>query len=153
MSETLSALFQQSSGEAIDVGGRAAQPIFVMKLGKGRQEFLVRRVKSKNAPVSGLRLKTTKGTIEVNGQQHSEIVLWADTSPQELSIIVSCKSACELKAWNVWRVDDLTQAWVGNAGLVVEEINEGFTLRCSDGVGNVDFDDFVVQIMPKSRQQ
>lgn len=153
MSETLSTLFQRSSGEPIDVGGRAAQPIFVMKLGKGRQEILVRRVRSKDAPMSGLRLKAKKGTIEVNGQQHSEIVLWADTSPQELSIIVSCKSDCELKAWNVWRVDDLTQAWVGNAGLVVEESDEGFTLRCSDGVGSIDFDDFVVQLMLKNRQQ
>ncbi len=110
-------------------------------------------MKSKETPISGLRLKATKGKIEVNGQQHSEIVLWADTSPEDVLITTSCKSDCELKAWNVWRIDDLTQAWVGNAGLVVDEHDHSITLRCSDGVGDVDFDDFVVQIELKSLQK
>ena len=146
MSETLSALFQRSDGGSIDLGGRTVQPIFTMQLRKGRQEILIRRVKSKESPISGLRLKVKKGKVEVNGQQHSEIVLWVDASPADVLITTSCKSDCELKAWNVWRIDDLMQAWVGNAGLVVDEGNESITLRCSDGAGDVDFDDFVVRI-------
>lgn len=152
VSDTLSVYFQRSGGKPIDFGGQSVQPIFIMKLRKGRHQISIRRVKSKEAPISGLRLKATAGKIEVNGQQHSEIILWADTSPEDVLITTSCESDSELKAWNVWRIDDLIQAWVGNAGLVVDAHNHSITLRCSDGVGDVDFDDFVVQIELKGLQ-
>lgn len=43
------------------------------------------------------------------------------------------KTDCELKIWNVWRVNDIVQAWVGNAGMVISEEGRIINLECSGG--------------------
>ncbi|SHM80476.1 hypothetical protein SAMN05216593_103246 [Pseudomonas asturiensis] len=37
-------------------------------------------------------------------------------------------------------------AWVGNAGIHVHGTDGTMTLECSDGVGDVDFSDYVVVV-------
>jgi hypothetical protein len=146
MVETLSSLFQRSQGAAVEIDGRLVQPIFQDKIAGTEARFLIRRIKSMNSPVQGLRLKAVKGRIKVNGQSHSEVILWADTSPASVEISVSSKSGCVLKAWNVWRVGDIAQAWVGNSGIHSKKVGRVVVLACSDGVGEVDFTDLVVEI-------
>ena len=57
-----------------------------------------------------------------------------------------------IRLWNTWTLDDGEQAWTGNAGIVVEEVDapEGADHRlrawCSDGLGNASFDDLVVVV-------
>lgn len=57
-----------------------------------------------------------------------------------------------IRLWNTWTLDDGEQAWTGNAGIVVEEVEapEGANHRlrawCSDGLGNASFDDLVVVV-------
>jgi hypothetical protein len=43
-------------------------------------------------------------------------------------------------------MDDIVQAWVGNSGMLIHRENAVVSLKCSDGTGNVDFTDLVVQI-------
>jgi hypothetical protein len=146
VSETLSSQFQKSRGTAIEVNGRLVQSIFQKQLNEPNVRFEIHRVKSVNSPTQGFRLKAVQGTIEVNGQHHPDIILWADTCPAVMEIVVSSHSGCQLKAWNVWKIDDLVQAWVGNAGMCVLAEGNSYTLECSDGVGDVDFTNLIVQV-------
>ncbi len=148
MDQILSLLFQQSKGAPVESKGQLVHPIFKARVKSGQKRFLIRRIHATSSPVPGLRIKAVKGQIEVNGQRHPEVILWADTSPETVPLSVISKFGCELKAWNVWRADDLVQAWVGNAGLVISEADHVITLECSDGVGEVNFTDLVVQIQP-----
>lgn len=146
MNESLSSQFQRSKGAPIQVMGHNVNQIFHTEVEGNRQDFLIRRVSAKSSPVPGLRIKAANGEIEVNGQRHSEIILWADTSPELVEIAVLSKSGCELKIWNVWRSNDVANAWVGNAGLLISNKDGVTTLECSDGVGDVDFSSLVAQI-------
>ena len=146
--QTLSLLFQRLKGAPVELKGQLVHPIFRARVKGGQKRFLIRRIHATSSPVPGLRIKVVKGEIEVNGQRHPEVILWADTSPESVSLSVISKSGCEMKAWNVWRADDLVQAWVGNAGLVISEVDHVITLECSDGAGEVDFTDLIVQIQP-----
>jgi len=146
MTETLSSAFQRSRGAPVQVGERLVYPIFQKKIKAGRSSFLARRLKSSMQPVAGLRLKVVKGELEVNNQRHSEVVLWEDTSPESVFFSVLSKTDCELRIWNVWRVNDFVQAWVGNAGIVISEKGNIINLECSGGTEAIDFSTLVFQI-------
>jgi hypothetical protein len=146
MTETLSSLFQKSHGAAIEIDGRFVRQIFQEKIGCTRKRFLVRRIGSAAYPIQGLRIKAVKGSVEINGESHSEVVLWADTSPVSVEIAVTSKSGCDLKAWNVWKIEDAVQAWVGNSGILVSKLGAVITLECSDGTGEINFTDLIMQI-------
>lgn len=147
MTETLSSLFQKSKGAPIEIDGRVVQSIFKTKISRASQTFLVRRVKAKDSPRQGVRVKVAKGEVEVNEQRHQEIILWADTSPESLVITVHAKPECELKIWNVWMVDEIVQAWVGNSGIIVSGTEAAVTLECSDGYGQVDFSCLIIEMV------
>lgn len=146
MGDTLSTIFQKSKGASINLNGRLVQPMYEVMIDGGRHAFLIKRLTAIDSPVQGLRIKVDKGDIEVEDQCHSEIILWADTSPDTVQIIVAPKAACKMKIWNVWRVGDSAQAWVGNAGIHVRRESSVVTLECSDGSGEVDFSNLVIQI-------
>lgn len=146
MSETLSCLFQKSHGAAIEIDGLLVWPICQQKIAQPMKKFLVRRLGSTHSPVQGVRIKAAKGTILVDGHSHPDIILWADTSPAAVEIVVRSKIGCELNAWNVWRSGDRVDAWTGNAGMLIHKADGVVTLECSDGKGEIDFTDLVVQI-------
>lgn len=146
MTETLSSIFQRTLGAPIEVAEGTAHPIFQKKLRAGKSRFSVQRLKSSKQLVPGLRLKVVNGEIEVNGQRHTEMILWADTSPESVFFTVVSKKACELKVWNVWRVNDMVQAWVGNAGILITEEGGITILECSGGTEIVDFSTLVYKI-------
>lgn len=146
MAETLSSLFQRTSGQPVDVAEGLAHPIFRKKVGAGRSNFLARRLRSSEKWVCGLRLKVVKGELEINDQRHAEIILWADTSPQSVFFTVVAKKDCELKAWNVWRANGTVQAWIGNAGIVISEDGRVSRLACSGGTEVIDFSTLVYEI-------
>lgn len=145
MTETLAVLFQKAKAAVIEYDGQLIHGILNLKI-EGNQKFIIRRLKAAKSSVQGLRLKAVKGFIEVNGQSHQEIILWADTCPEIIDINVTSKSGCELKIWNVWKAGDITQAWIGNAGFIISEKENVMILECSDGVGGINFSDFVVEI-------
>jgi hypothetical protein len=147
MTETLSSIFQRTRGAPVEVAERLVYPIYEKEIkNPGRSDFLAHRLKSSMQPVSGLRLKVVKGELELNNQRYSEIILWTDTSPESVFFSVLSKTVCEFKIWNVWRVNDIVQAWVGNAGIVVDEVGRIIKLECSGGTEAIDFSTLVYQI-------
>jgi len=107
-------------------------------------------VASNTEVTQGLALKVKSGNLVINGHSITDAVLWRDTAPD---IVVAHPVAARgeprvrLRVWNVWRgASDVTQAWIGNAGLVVNDDDDGIVIHCSDGVGEPDFHDLIVRI-------
>jgi hypothetical protein len=94
-------------------------------------------------------VKARGGDLEVNGQRMPEVVLWTDTAPPEVTLTVhrTGRQPLLVRMWNTW-VDDMAveQAWVGNAGIVVDETGDGVVLHCSNGYDDPSFDDLVVAV-------
>lgn len=94
--------------------------------------------------------------MRANGVEAKHLTLWRDTAPRELLVSVAKKGNAKLRIWNIWREPagsyEITQAWLGNAGMRIESSGEGneTILRCSDGVGPVDFDDLIVSVKASS---
>ena len=144
MEETLSSIFTRTKGTPINLNGQTVVAIIEIKITKPRTVFSIRRLSATNGRVQGLVLKAVSGQIVVDGSGYPEIVLWSDTSPDAAEIEVLSKSGSTLKIWNVWKSNSGMSAWVGNAGVQVSWPDGKMTLECSDGVGDVDFSDYVV---------
>lgn len=145
MTETLSEMFQESNGQPILVAGKLVRTIYERSVSPGAF-FSIKRLAHSHKVVQGLRIKCNSGKLEVNGQSIVDVILWADTSPAEVTIKVVGKSETTVKFWNVWRFAEIMQAWVGNAGICIEENGSTVRLECSDGIGEPDFDDLVVEV-------
>ncbi len=91
-----------------------------------------------------------RGAMEVASQRLDDVVLWFESSPPEVTATVTpARDSVELRIWNCWRDPrGTTHAWIGNAGMLVED-DEGeraLLFRCSDGFGDATFDDLVVSL-------
>lgn len=145
MTETLAELFQKAKNSTIELDNQLIYAILKIKIDSPKN-FIIYRLNASSPPLQGLRLKADKGSIQVNGQTHPEIILWADTSPDVVSISVIPKRECELKIWNVWKSGASTEAWVGNAGFLVSKIDNVISLECSHGLGDINFSNLVIKL-------
>jgi len=146
MEETLSSIFMRTKGKAINFNGKTVVAIMEIEITKPRTVFSIRRLGVTNDRVQGLALKAVSGQIVVDGSGdgYPEIILWSDISPDVVEIEVLSKFGSTLKVWNVWKSAFGINAWVGNAGIHICRPDGKMTLECSDGVGEVDFSDYVV---------
>ncbi|WP_152531666.1 hypothetical protein [Pseudomonas syringae] len=148
MTETLSTIFQRTRGAPIEVSGRLVQPIFEKTIETGQSNFFAHRLGVSNEVLTGLRLKSANGYININNQRYTDVILWSDTSPESVYFSVVAKKAGVLKIWNVWRADNIIQAWVGNTGIMVSEEAQGklMKLECSGGTETADFTTLIYEI-------
>lgn len=142
---TLSEKFQNTMGKPVEIEGRNTYPIYVLELEKEKQ-VTVKWVSTHSKLKQGMQIKIDKGILEVNGEELSNIILWEDTSPDVVQIRCIPNKNAKLKVWNVWEVDGVTQAWVGNAGMVISDSDHQVRLNCSDGSGDVNFQNVVVEL-------
>jgi hypothetical protein len=147
--ETFSDTFIRTKGAPIDWHGKQIFPMFSRELSARESTMRITRLSQHNSVAQGLRVKLDKGELVVYDRRLTDIVLWADTNPREVEIRVP-NAPTLLKVWNVWRVrvhtHELMQAWVGNAGILIDDQNGVVSLFCSDGIGPPDFSDLVVKI-------
>jgi hypothetical protein len=101
----------------------------------------------------GLSIDKRQGDIqvfEVDNEKIKHPVFWTDTAPRIVKI--KCfpkKQDGYLHIWNIWRHSDDggADAWIGNAGLYEELQEDGSLLfHCSNGVGDVDFNDLIFKV-------
>lgn len=110
------------------------------------RRFTVDFISSKDDPVQGLNFKMRGGVMSVDGVETDDLLLWRDTAPDQVDVVVHTRSKAKasLKVWNVWRGgSDVTQAWLGNAAIRVDEKGDRVDLHCSDGDGPPTFDDLI----------
>ncbi len=146
MMNDLSSLFAEQQTNLIDWDG----PLYSLyELPRDASELDVRFLSAKSQPPQGLRLKVRGGTFEVESTTANDLVLWQNTSPDEVHVRIrwNSKGLRSLRVWNAWQMRDVTQAWLGNAGMRVSADDGGvFHFRCSDGEGAPAFDDLVAEV-------
>lgn len=143
--KTLAEQFQASMGQPLEVDGKKVLPIFKEAVSKEISVNL-RWLGTQSSVKQGIQIKLDRGTMEINGQVLSDIVLWEDTCPQEVSFQCTPKKNTTLKIWNVWEVDGLVQAWVGNSGISISKDGGNIIMNCSDGTGDIDFNNMKLEI-------
>jgi len=94
----------------------------------------------------GVHLSTT-GTFEVNGQSiHNAALLWQDTAPARVELIVHSQSGV-LVVKNVWDVGDgVTHSWHGGGAMRISVLGQQRRYECNDGRANDDFSDLVFSL-------
>ena len=155
MDSTFGEQFGRSKGEPIQYQGKRVHCILCREV-EGEVCLTIRFLGSRVHVPQALRVKSYNSTVLVEGQTLGDIELWADNypSPLELRVLPTKKrkrlkepSVPLLKVWNAWRDErGVTQAWIGNSGMLIEEVDGDTLLKCSDGVGPPDFTDLVVSL-------
>ena len=134
MVQTLAERFARDAGAPQDVDGRVVHCIYRHEVVSG-QRVHVHWVRAVERPVQGLRLKLSTGTLLVGGESLEDVVLWMDTAPVDVELVCKVQPfRAELRVWNCWRDEQgVMQAWLGDAGMIVEESRNRTLLRCSAG--------------------
>ncbi|MGH3351032.1 MAG: hypothetical protein ACRDPS_10235 [Nocardioides sp.] len=145
----LSELFAEQQTNVIDWNGTVIYGLF--EFNEVPTGVRLTFASAAESPVQGVQLRIRGGVLEANGVEGEDIVLWRDSAPS--SVVVSVRrrgrGKTSLKLWNVWRGGhDVTQAWLGNSAIQVEgdPASDSFRLRCSDGQGEANFDDLVLDV-------
>ncbi|WP_141769950.1 hypothetical protein [Bacillus massilinigeriensis] len=148
---SLSEMFMKNKGEAININGSLVVMSQRLEVKTG-QDIKIEFIRSKNDYRQGIEfsLDKRKGYIEVNKQKINSPVFWKNTAPS--TFIFKCfpkKEIGQINLWNIWQyTDDRVDAWIGNAGIIVEQEGEGiFLFRCSSGIGDIDFEDLVFRLI------
>jgi hypothetical protein len=150
MEPSLGELFRRSRGAPIEYRGRRVQAIFEHPLES--EDIIHIQLQSLRERPQGVCIKIVIGTLLVNAQRLNETVLWTDTAPASVRLVCQPKGKAVLKIWNTWKDEQGVQhAWIGNSGMLVETSPERVRFRCSDGIGDVDFNDLTVLLTFESR--
>lgn len=148
MSRKLADLFRESRGKPIVLAGREVHMMYEFAGPAAQDELSIRFAPPSPARDQALRIRADGGLLEVNGQALEDVVLWSDSTPE--LVVVGFQPAGDkmsLRIWNAWRDPAGTmQAWIGNAGILVEHHHGSTVLRCSDGFDDPTFDDLVATL-------
>lgn len=148
MAEKLADLFGKAQAPTVTWRGQLVYSMFQLpSLAAGTAVRIVFDDPNPARP-QGLRLKARHGALRIAAQDLDDVVLWSDSAPRTVEAQIRSRTGdVNLRIWNCWRDPiDTTQAWIGNAGMLVESTESGFLLRCSDGFDDVTFDDLVAVV-------
>ena len=145
----LSERFMETDAKSIDVDGRPVVQMYEREVTDGTTVD-VEFERTAGDRVQGLNLSLTDGVLEVNEERIRDVVLYTDTAPRHVPLICHTEGPVTAQVWNSWRAEsgeDRDDAWIGEAGIAVDDQgSEEVRLRCSDGIGPLDFDDLVVRL-------
>lgn len=154
----LTTLFRQSGGAPVIYQGQVVQPSIWLPISL-QQDIRLRVVKCTKTPVQGIQLvaRAKRGKpgdarcqVEIAGRTGTEFVLWTDTAPEVIPVrIVNALSGSQIGIWNVWRHPhyDTMLYGLNNAAIqVLSSAADYWLLGCSDGIGEPDFEDLVLEI-------
>ncbi|GFO55464.1 hypothetical protein GMSM_24710 [Geomonas sp. Red276] len=145
MTKTLSEKFIEAKGQSIEYDGHCLIPILKLKV-TDNSVLSIKRVSHKQTVEQGMRIKIDHGDLVLEENTYKDVVIWADHSPEEVTLVCKAKKKTIVKIWNVWKYNGVMHAWIGNSGMIVEEKDNQVTLSCSDGTNAPDFTDIVCEI-------
>jgi len=147
MKKTLAQLFGETDGPTVHYKGMIVHSA-VFKNVRKSGEFIVRFVRAVPLPLQALRIRIDPGKLLVENTESAQILLRLDTSPDVVNVRYrSSQEGSRITFYNAWiNEDGGVDAWLVNAGMLVEETGNKLLLRCSDGRGEPTFDDLIVEI-------
>ncbi|HEX7829400.1 MAG TPA: hypothetical protein VF787_07070 [Thermoanaerobaculia bacterium] len=143
----MSELLAEARGVPIRFGGFEVRAIYEISI----RETSALRVSfdyATTARPQALRIRSEKVMLRVGNSRVKDMIFWTDTAPHVFDVIVDPPAGGgTIKVWNEWRDRaGIQNAWMGNAGMVVTVNGDVIVLKCSDGIGDPSFDDFVVSM-------
>lgn len=147
MTKTLAQAFRSGSGRKAKWNGQTVHSFHQISVKPGNT-IEITRMSDSSTRAQALKLALDRGDLRVNGIVASSLSIWTHTSPSDVSIEVVGKKARTLDIWNSWSFDGVDSSWLGSAGMLVEDADngDGYILRCSDGLGEPTFEDLVVEV-------
>jgi len=148
---TLADLFRASRGEPVEWAGRRVHAMLEFAGLTTDKRLLIEFAQASPLRPQALRLRVRGGVIELREQELDDVVLWYDSVPGTVIARLRPKTPVvpmSLRVWNAWRdAAGTMQAWIGNAGMLIEERGAGvIVVRCSDGFDEPSFDDLVATL-------
>jgi len=139
-------LFTESKGQSIIYNGKEIKMIDSITLLKDNAKIMVNFLSTNSIWKQGIILQT-KGHFEGNNQKiPNKIILWENTSPKEVGLIIKSKDKI-LIVYNVWETQDGTiHYWHNGGAMYVEEKHNGRIYNCNDGFPDDDFNDLIFEI-------
>ena len=152
--ETFAERFERNKGAPIQYQGHELFTSYVLTVRSG-DCISVRVLRAIDRPIQGIGIKCDKCEIRVSDTVGKSIALWTDTAPRDVLLHVGkAKAGAKVTFFNQWRDEKYgsTMYHLNNAAIQPEPQPDGSVLlRCSDGWGDPDLDDLVVQITLKSQ--
>ncbi|RIV26397.1 hypothetical protein D2Q93_04295 [Alicyclobacillaceae bacterium I2511] len=156
---SLAEMLGEAQGGPISFGAKSVHMSYTFNVNPGQEfeiEFL--RYKNSHPPYrQGIEISVDRrqGYLALddhdNETKYTRPIFFTDTAPNKIRFRCFPKGDSGImRIWNVWiyskevnRVD----AWIGNAGLYVEQLNDAlYEFHCSHGPGEVDFEDLVFRV-------
>jgi hypothetical protein len=138
-------MFTESRGEPVMYNGRLIHMVDKISVGN-KQKAIITFQQANSDWRQGIHLSTV-GSFDVGGQKiKTSIVLWKDTAPEEVELIIQSKNGvCLVK--NVWDVGDgVMHSWHGGGAMSISDLGNDRIYECNDGRADDDFDDLVFRI-------
>ncbi len=149
----LATLFQQAKTGLIVVDGRRIYSSLRIRVEIPSLLRVHRLHASSSKYVPGFRFAIRDGTATLEGEKVPDLVMWSDMSPteREIHIIPKRKKIAEVLLWNCWRRfsggHPVMDAWLVNSGMLVEQSDNTWVLRCNSGPNAaLTFDDLIVEV-------
>jgi hypothetical protein len=145
--KNLSELLAEARGLPIQFGGFEVRAIYEIPIPE-TSRLHISFIHAATSRPQALRIRSEKVMLKVRESRVKDAIFWVETAPREFEVIADPPtSGASIKVWNEWRDRaGIQNAWMGNAGMVVTTADNLVTLRCSDGIGEPEFDDFIVSI-------
>lgn len=144
----LSDQFAASRGDPVELDGQLVWPMLRIPCEEG-DRFRIRLSAPRGRAGQGVSLSLRGGTLGIDSWRSRDFVLWQETAPETVvvSVMALRKGAGSLLVWNCWRgPQGQEMAWLRNAGMIVCQHEDAWSLRCSDGHGDAVFDDLLVEV-------
>jgi hypothetical protein len=147
MKKTLDDLFWEARAHTVEYEGLTVQRS-VFKYVKESGRFIVRFIKAIPKLVQALRINIYPGQLIIEDTESPKMVLRLDTCPDTVEVLYRPSPlGSRITIYNAWiNEDGGIDAWLVNAGMLVEEEGNRMILRCSHGRGEPPFDDLIVEI-------
>ena len=158
---TLADRFRTQRTDRIRVDGNEVVSLFETELPAGAAiVIVVETLRSGTTQGIALRSDQPVGVVASSpvlpdGPQTPAIDTFVDTTVfdmVEFAADADLQDITCIQLWNTWTIDGDEQAWTGNSGMIVEELEtpDGAVAQhrvwCSDGLGNPSFDDLVLVV-------
>ena len=145
--KTLSELFADAPGPVVQYEGLTVHGAVFRYVNKAGR-FVVRFFHAVHNPIQALAINIRPGQLFIAGEESPKMLLRLDTSPNVVEVrYLPSSNGSKISLYNAWiNEEGGTDAWLTHAGMLVEEIGNKITLRCSDGQGEPTFDDLIVEI-------
>ena len=139
-------LFEKANGQPILYKGKELVQLDKINLSANTIALKITFLSTDSKYTQGIVLRT-KGEFEIEGTRLSKMtVLWEDTAPKEVDIMVRSKDKM-LYIYNAWKTEKCAfESWYNGAAIYIEEIDGAKIFHCNDGFPDDDFNDLVFKV-------